>query len=457
MTQAAQLYHRHLAEAMHAVRHTTPAFIYEEQPWIEALADALAGTGCTSLDSLASGEVPHNFTLCLERGEALRAPSGETCDSTMSQQPFARWDLDLDRLLGVTPTWSRCPGNRVRPLLTSHFVGDAASGGCDASLGHPWLLRVHHYCEDPIGGGDGGSGSGARLTQVLQGAEVLSAAASRARQPSALRAPTWSHGTRRPFERTARLACQLELFVDTPRLCAHPLLGARALSVARLESTLQTLFGGGRGSGFAPTPWRGGGEGGEGDAAEAELGREATYGELSVEGMVQLLTGWPASHPLDDGATLLDVGSGAGKLLFAAALLTPARARGVEYVADRAALAAAALADAARDGLLAADEARRVEPIHADATAPGALDGATHLYMANLCFPDALNRAMVGALAAVASLRCVATLRPLPLDEEWPSDAAACRPTPVAERMMSMSWADSVGVTFYCCDENPTD
>ena len=84
--------------------------------------------------------------------------------------------------------------------------------------------------------------------------------------------------------------------------------------------------------------------------------------------------------------------------------------------------------------MLDSDEERRVEPLHADATAPGALDGATHLYMANLCFPDALNRAMVGALAAVASLRCVATLRPLPLDEEWPRDARACRPKPVALR-----------------------
>ena len=448
------LYHRHLAEAISAVRHTTPAFIREEQPWIETLAEALAGAGCTSLDRAAPGEAPHNFTLCLDRGEALRAPSGETCDGTVSQQPFARWEPDLDRLLGVTPTWSHCPGKRVRPLLTSHFVGDAASGGCDAALGHPWLLRVHHYCADPIGGGDGGGGP--RLTEVLQGAEVRSVVASRTRQPSALRAPTWAHDTRRPFERTARLACQLELFVDTPRLCTHPLLGGRARSVARLEALLQKLFGRGRGSGFAPPSRRDGDKEAEGGASAAELGREATYGELTVEGMVQLLTGWPAAHPLDDGATLLDVGSGAGKLLIATALLTPARARGVEYVAGRAALAAAALAEASRDGLLAADEERRVEPIHADATAPGALDGATHLYMANLCFPDALNRAMVGALAAVASLRCVATLRPLPLDEEWPRDAAACRPKPVAERMVSMSWADGVGVTFYCCDEQPT-
>ena len=32
----------------------------------------------------------------------------------------------------------------------------------------------------------------------------------------------------------------------------------------------------------------------------------------------------------------------------------------------------------------------------------GVLDGATHLYMANLCFPEALNHAMTTALAAVS-------------------------------------------------------
>ena len=31
----------------------------------------------------------------------------------------------------------------------------------------------------------------------------------------------------------------------------------------------------------------------------------------------------------------------------------------------------------------------------------GVLDGATHVYMANLCFPEALNHAMTTALAAV--------------------------------------------------------
>ena len=71
--------------------------------------------------------------------------------------------------------------------------------------------------------------------------------------------------------------------------------------------------------------------------------------------------------------------------------------------------------------------------------------------MANLCFPDALNRAMLAALAAVPSLRCVATLRDLPLRDAWPADARACRLEHVAERLISMSWADNVAVSYYCC------
>ena len=41
----------------------------------------------------------------------------------------------------------------------------------------------------------------------------------------------------------------------------------------------------------------------------------------------------------------------------------------------------------------------------------GVLDGATHVYMANLCFPEALNHAMTAALAAVSlSLTLTLTL-----------------------------------------------
>ena len=54
----------------------------------------------------------------------------------------------------------------------------------------------------------------------------------------------------------------------------------------------------------------------------------------------------------------------------------------------------------------------------------------------------------------VASLRCVLTLRELPLQEAWPTDAKACQGrglVRVTEASVGMSWADNVGVSFYCC------
>ena len=62
------------------------------------------------------------------------------------------------------------------------------------------------------------------------------------------------------------------------------------------------------------------------------------------------------------------------------------------------------------------------------------------------------------ALNQVASLRCVLTLRDLPLREAWPTDAKACRGRRlerVAEVSVGMSWADNVGVSYYCCSGVP--
>ena len=55
----------------------------------------------------------------------------------------------------------------------------------------------------------------------------------------------------------------------------------------------------------------------------------------------------------------------------------------------------------------------------------GVLDGATHVYMANLCFPEALNHAMTTALAAVSPLAAVA--RYSPRGPPQPMRARGCR------------------------------
>ena len=52
------------------------------------------------------------------------------------------------------------------------------------------------------------------------------------------------------------------------------------------------------------------------------------------------------------------------------------------------------------------------------------------------------------------NVRCVATLRDLPLRDAWPADARACRLERVAERLVGMSWADNVAVSYYCCTDS---
>eukprot|EP00964_Phaeocystis_antarctica_P030063 scaffold16939_cov71-Phaeocystis_antarctica.AAC.6 len=285
------LYGGMLEEAIHALHYTTPAFDrtlpLAEQLWQKTLQDALRGASCVSLEAApGDGAIGHNFTLCPDAGEAWRDPvvaadAPNSCASS-AEGPVARWRAELDMLVGVSPVWSRCPGSRVRPVLTAHYVGEAEQGEC---AGRPYLLRVHHYCEEP---NDAAAEDGPRLAG---GSEVLagSAAAPPAHAGSAARAraalqPAWSasaagaayssgaYSARRPFERSAALPCQLELYVPTPRLCSHALLGARG--AARLETLLRVLFGKARSSGFVHASVEAGG---------ASLGKEATYGELPAE------------------------------------------------------------------------------------------------------------------------------------------------------------------------------
>ena len=289
-----RLYGGALEEAIHALHYTTPAFDRAllrspaEHLWQKTLQDALRGASCVSLEAApGDGAIAHNFTVCPDAGEAWREPVGAAADAptscASSTEPVARWSTELDLLAGVSPVWSRVSGSRVRPVLTAHYVGAAEQRECG---GQPYLLRVHHYCEEVH---DAAHDDRLRLASVLQGSEALPgstpAPPPRAGSVAHARAslqPAWSaaaaggsYSARRPFERTVALPCQLELHVPTPRLCSDALLGARG--AARLERLLRELFGGARSSGFVRASAEAGG---------ARLGREATYGELSAEGMV---------------------------------------------------------------------------------------------------------------------------------------------------------------------------
>jgi SAM-dependent methyltransferase len=154
---------------------------------------------------------------------------------------------------------------------------------------------------------------------------------------------------------------------------------------------------------------------------------------------------------------MLDIGSGVGRLVLATALLTPARAVGVEVVVSRHRNAVAALARAEASGALSQKQASRVHLILADATA--GLPDATHVYLSNLCFPPALERRLAEALVALPSLRCAVTLRPLP--PETVIAARACAGPLngtnggglqlVGPVTLGMTWTPAFSALMYCC------
>jgi len=114
-------------------------------------------------------------------------------------------------------------------------------------------------------------------------------------------------------------------------------------------------------------------------------------------------------------ACSVDVGSGVGKAVVAVAMITPARAVGLEIVAERAERAAAGLAEAVDRGLLSKAEAARAEVRQADALLPDAIPlNTSYAYVSNLCFSDELNRGIVAVLRSLPRLRCVASLAELP-------------------------------------------
>jgi len=158
------------------------------------------------------------------------------------------------------------------------------------------------------------------------------------------------------------------------------------------------------------------------------------------------------------------------------AMVTRARAIGLEIVAERAKRAAEALAEAESRGLLEAHETARIDLRHGDALQPGTLPASTTFaYLSNLCFSMDLNLAIVQVLRTLPRLRCIGSLRELPTAEQplptayggVPSDDKPTRPAElvhVAGRCklqlsrtlrVPMSWDDQTRLYIYCkqCDE----
>jgi hypothetical protein len=132
--------------------------------------------------------------------------------------------------------------------------------------------------------------------------------------------------------------------------------------------------------------------------------------------MVQMLDELPAEHQLGTDSVVFDLGSGVGKFIYCAAMVWGSTGVGIEIVPSRHKIAVETKAASIEQGLLSADEASRMRFVEGDAFAYTGLQDATHIYVANLCFTEMLDKLLLQALIQLAqpinkSLRCVVTLK----------------------------------------------
>ena len=158
----------------------------------------------------------------------------------------------------------------------------------------------------------------------------------------------------------------------------------------------------------------------------AGVGKEKTYGEVTILGARQLAHAWQLSTDSPHSAVFADLGSGVGKLSAQMYLDNSAvlRSVGIELSAMRHARGVSSLAALrdSPDGTML-NHADSITLLHGDALSVpvDAIRDVTHVYIAALCFSTPLlarfgaelaNRSRYRALRHVASLRRMAQLAP---------------------------------------------
>ena len=212
--------------------------------------------------------------------------------------------------------------------------------------------------------------------------------------------------------------------------CAIPAMVARSDAADAIERALHTAFADLRhGDDISAT---------ERARLHTQVGAAWVHGEVTPRGTLALLHALGVDDKMRAEEVLIDLGSGTGALVLAAALLRPKlRAVGVELSAERHASACEARSRLAREGGALADAAARVTLIHGDARAngEGAADArirrecasATVAFVSNLLMEPRLTREIVGNLASERTspnLRAVALLTPLDNALDDDDDAA---------------------------------
>ena len=463
------------------------------RPRFASLVDA----ALTKLPGCSSWSQAEPFFHCTGRIGWLNNDDGDGEAPPTQHVLFAQPLLDamLDTSTAPTRQWARVPedkGVAVRQVATRNYISNSTTA-CRGSS--PYVFTMHYYCAlDQTG-----EPSLRHLSRP-----VLSTGVSHTeRYNAAPRAtPAWMRPRSVDVGVQPFAACQRVAFYDLPSLCHPPF---DALAPRRLGELIRRLYIEPRRNGFLRGAIGSNAEA-EGDVHAATDIRSTTFGELSPETMAILVdamaaaarptarvtrregterrlqetaadTAGVSSHDWDDepipqfdaSDCFVDVGSGVGKLVLATALLSSARAVGIEVVPDRHQRATAALADATRLGVLTAEEASRVQLIHGDALERNTLPpDTTFLYLSNLCFSSALNQQLLHAVTALPKLRCLASLRELALVDADHDDgaqlaralvrpsvqarSATCGRLELARTLqVSMTWDDQTSLFIYCC------
>ncbi len=386
-----------------------------------------------------------SLSLCAGNGTIVFSDDDDS-DAFATHQP--QLDAILAPAGGVA--YANTPEDAPRLVAALTYVSTDPLA-CDGAA--PLVFRIHHYCSDP-------NASATRV--VLQRSPSPPVSWGDSSASSAL--ASWR--SLKPSVERARppTRCQLDGFMPLAALCEDDAFGdARP---RRLHALISGAWGDKR-SGFttsrSDTAW---------DSTEQPSA--LTYGELTTEGMLTMLRAMDGLDAPDEAVreaavprggssppawlratdTFVDVGSGVGKLAVGAAVLTRASSVGVEFVRERHTRAAEAAAEARRLGLISAAESARVELRNDDAGREGAIPASTtHVFLANLCFPEALSAALLILLGNLPRLRTVAALRQLRLGGEPGAGAGggACRLRLHSTIRVSVTWDDGAELYLYRC------
>lgn len=164
-----------------------------------------------------------------------------------------------------------------------------------------------------------------------------------------------------------------------------------------------------------------------------DAGGDATYGEITFDGLATLLK----ELQLTDKDVFYDLGSGVGKVVVQVALTTPATATGVELCPSRAAKAAQIKNDLITRGAL--KNKKKLTFIEGNIM-DVPLSDATVIFMCSTCFSPELMKKLTDKLARLKKGTRILTLKEL-----YPNKAF----TLVKTLQVPMTWSSNSNVYWY--------